>query len=78
MSKSEELRAQLAVAELEEELAAAKATDPDPSELRDLKQRVRQSRENYRSRYRIPSAAADDGTAEPAAVETSAGVKGGK
>jgi hypothetical protein len=73
MSKSEELRTQLAVTEMEEELAAAKASDDGPS--RDLKQRVREAREQYRSTYRTPSTAVEDGTAEPAPVEASATVK---
>jgi hypothetical protein len=75
MPTSDELRAQLAVTELEEELVAAKASGADPSELRDLKQRVHEARAHYRSTYRSPSTAAGDGTAEPAPVEASAKVK---
>lgn len=44
--KADELRAALEVAELEDELTAAKATPDGPS--RDLKDRVRTARRSYR------------------------------
>jgi len=75
MSKTEQLRAELEVAELEDQLAAAKAKGRVP---RDLKQRVRQARERYRSTHRSPAAAVGDGTAEPAAVAAAVTVEGGK
>lgn len=79
MPTSEELRAQLAMTELEEQLTEAKAAGVDPDELRDLKLRVREAREQYRASYRSPSDAVGDGTAEPASIEMTAGVQeGGK
>lgn len=75
MPTSDELRAQLAVAELEEELAAMKDADTDSAEYRDLKLRVRDARQAYRETYRRPSDAVVDGTAEPATVKASAVVK---
>lgn len=79
MPTSEELRAQLAMTELEEQLTEAKAGDVDDAELRDLKRRVRDAREHYRSNYRSPPDAVGAGTAEPAAIEVSADVqKGGE
>lgn len=66
MPTADELRAALAVAELEEELAAAKDTDDGPGAelklaLRDARQTFRQMREGY---------PAGEGEARPATVET--------
>lgn len=70
MPSVDELRAALAVAELEEELAAAKGTDPGPTAelklaLRDARQTYRQMRESY---------PAGEGDARPAVIETAATV----
>ncbi|HLT68884.1 MAG TPA: hypothetical protein VKZ72_01885 [Acidimicrobiales bacterium] len=75
MSKTDELRARLELAELEDELIAAKASG---GASRDLKQRVRQARERYRSMHRSPGGTVGAATAEPAAVKTSVTVQGGK
>ncbi len=66
MPTADELRAALAVAELEEELAAAKGTDEGPTAdlkaaLRDARQTYRQMREGY---------PAGEGDARPATIET--------
>jgi hypothetical protein len=76
MPTVEQLEAQLELARLEAELVAAK--DSDPGADRDLKHRVRAAREHYRSNHRSPSTAVEDGTAEPAPVQATATVKGGK
>ncbi len=66
MPTADELRAALAVAELEEQLAAAKATDDGPSA--DLKLALREARQTYRTmREGYP---AGEGEARPATVET--------
>lgn len=53
MSRADDLRAELALAELEDELVAAKADeDLDPEELRDVKNRVRAARQEYRETRR--------------------------
>lgn len=75
MPTSDELRAALAVAELEEDLAAAKEGDADPDELRELKHQLRAARQDYRENYRPVSGAVGDGTAEPEAIQTSSTVK---
>lgn len=70
MPSADELRAALAVAELEEQLAAAKATDDGPSA--ELKLALREARQTYRQmREGYP---AGEGDARPATVETTAGV----
>lgn len=70
MPTADELRAALVVAELEEELAAAK-DDPDADGYRDLKMRLRAARQDYRETLRSPV----DGVAEPATIEATAAVK---
>lgn len=72
MPTSDELRAALAVAELEDELVAAKDSDIDPEDLRALKHRVRSARQVYRENHRSPAVG---GTAEPAPVTATAAVK---
>jgi hypothetical protein len=47
MSRADELRAELELAELEEKLSKAKATKSGPS--RDLKDKVRAARQAYRA-----------------------------
>lgn len=70
MPSADELRAALAVAELEEQLAAAKATDDGPSA--ELKLALREARQTYRQmREGYP---AGEGEARPATIETTAGV----
>lgn len=71
MPSSEELRAALAVAELEEELVAAKADGPAD---RDLKLRLREARRAFRElREGRP---VGPGDARPETVKASAKVKG--
>ena len=70
MPSADELRAALAVAELEEQLAAAKDTDTGPDHdlklaLRDARQTYRQMREGY---------PAGQGDARPAVIEATASV----
>jgi len=49
MSRADDLRAELELAELEDELVAAKAEDGgDPDAYRDLKDRVRAARQAFR------------------------------
>lgn len=50
MATADELRAQLEVAELEEELAKAKTTKKGAD--RELKLKVREARKNYRENFR--------------------------
>lgn len=70
MPTADELRAALAVAELEDELAAAKLTPDGPSA--ELKLAVREARRVYRQmREGYPPA---PGEARPATIETTAGV----
>jgi len=70
MPSADELRAALAVAELEEQLAAAKTTSEGPSA--ELKLAVREARQTYRTmREGYP---VGEGEARPATIETSAGV----
>lgn len=70
MPSADELRAALAVAELEDELAAAKLTPEGPSA--DLKLALREARQTYRSmREGYPVA---EGEARPATIETTTGV----
>lgn len=75
MPSTEELRAALAAAELEEELVAAKAAGDDTT---DLKVRVREARRVYREMR--DGRPVEAGEARPAAVKTAASVKkpGGK
>ncbi len=70
MPTADELRAALAVAELEEQLVAAKATGDGPTAelklaLRDARQTYRTMREGYQ---------AGEGDARPATIETAATV----
>lgn len=71
MSRADELRAkyeaELAVLELEEELVVAKDSD-DPETLRDVKDRLRETRRVFREQR------AGDATVSPATIETTAGV----
>ena len=70
MPTADELRAALAVAELEEELAAVKGTDAGPTA--DLKLALRDARQTYRTmREGYP---AGEGEARPATIETTATV----
>lgn len=70
MPTADELRAALAVAELEEQLVAAKDTEAGPSA--ELKLAVREARQTYRQmREGYP---AGEGEARPATIETTAGV----
>lgn len=70
MPTADELRAALAVAELEEALAEAKATDDGPSA--ELKLALREARQTYRQmREAYP---AGEGDARPATVEATTGV----
>lgn len=75
MSRVEELRtrlaAELAVAELEDELIAAK-DDGDPDALRDVKLRLRAARAEFRT-HRAGSAAANPATVTASAVVEQAG-----
>jgi hypothetical protein len=49
MSRADDLRAELELAELEDELVKAKANKKiDPDELRDIKNQVREARQTYR------------------------------
>jgi hypothetical protein len=69
-TSSDELRAALAVAELEEQLADAKAGDDGPSA--ELKLKLREARRVYREmREQYPPT---PGEARPAAVDTTTGV----
>lgn len=75
MPSTDELRAALAAAELEEELVAAKETGGAPT---DLKERLREARRVYREmREGRP---AEAGEARPSTVKAAAAVKkpGGK
>lgn len=72
MPSADELRAALVVAELEDELAAAK---DDGNADRDLKDRLRAARQEYREKYRTASDAVEDGIAEPDAIQTTATVE---
>ncbi len=72
MPTSDELRAALALAELEDELTAAKGDGPVGRELKD---RVRAARQEYREQHRTPSAGVGDVTAEPDAVAAAATVR---
>lgn len=74
MPTADELRAALGVAELEEELAAAK-DDPDADGYRDLKMRLRAARQDYRETHRSPADAVGDGVAQPATIDATAAVK---
>lgn len=70
MSTADELRAALAVAELEEQLADAKATDAGPSD--ELKLALRDARQAYRTiREGYPTS---DGEPRPAVIDTTTGV----
>jgi hypothetical protein len=73
MSRAEELRAlfeaELAVAELEEQLVAAKDTDDGPT--RELKLELRAARERFR---RLRSGEPVEGVATPATIEAKAGL----
>lgn len=60
--------AELAVLDLESELAAAKESGADGAEYRDLKLRLREARRVFRS-FREGTDPAD-GAARPAAIET--------
>ena len=73
MSKLEEARAALRVAELEEALVQAKDSD---EASRELKLELREARQEYREKYR-PSEPAEEGdaTASPAAIKASARTK---
>jgi hypothetical protein len=71
MSSSDEMRAALEVAELEEKLVAAKNTKKGPDN--DLKLKLREARRVYRELREAEPAG--DGTARPAAVKASARVK---
>lgn len=68
----EEIAAELAVLELQDELAAAKEYAADGPEYMDLKKRLREARRVFRSfrEGRPPT----EGEARPATLETSAGV----
>lgn len=76
MSRVEELRArlggELAVAELEDELVAAKESETDPELLRDLKLRLREARREFRTERAGGAAAA------PAPVEVATTVEKGE
>lgn len=65
MSKTDELRAALAVAELEDELAAAKDSDMDPDDYRDLKLRLREARQTHREQRDTGG----DGVASPDSID---------
>jgi len=70
MPSVDELRAALAVAELEEQLIAAKATDDGPTA--ELKLALRDARQTYRlMREGYPTG---EGEARPATIETAATV----
>jgi hypothetical protein len=74
MSRADELRAELAVVELEERLAALKADpDRDPEAYRAAKEALRQARVTHRTlRAGKP---AEEGVARPSTVKAKAGVK---
>lgn len=90
MSRSDELRAQLeaeiAVMELEEELAASKAApevckkcgqkihQAATGDQRDLKERLREARQRFRDLRAGAPAAEGDAVASPGSVDASAGV----
>lgn len=76
MPGTDELRAALAVAELEEELVAAKDGDTDAVEYRDLKLRLREARQAYREQRSGQPAAEGDAVASPDTIEATAAVKG--
>jgi hypothetical protein len=48
MTRADDLRAELALAELEDELVDAKAAGGDPDELREIKDKVRAARQAHR------------------------------
>ncbi len=71
---TDEIRAELAAAELAEQLIAAKADpDFDPDELAQLKTDTRAARQAYRELRSSRGAA--PGTAQPATIETDAEVQ---
>lgn len=71
MATADELRAALAVAELEEQLVAAKAGDEEPSQ--ELRGQLREARRVYREmRAGYP---AGEGEARPDAIEAGAEVQ---
>lgn len=72
MSRRELAEAELAVLDLEDELAAAKESSAEGSEYMELKVRLREARKAHRTlREGDPPA---EGVARPATVETSAEV----
>lgn len=71
MSRAEELRAELTVAELEEQLVAAKEAGDVPAEL---KHELRAARQTHRE-LRAASAEPDEGVARPATVSATAEVQ---
>lgn len=74
MMRRELLAAETAVLDLEDELAAAKASGVEGPEYMDLKLRLRGAREEFRLlREGQP---AGDGAARPATIETGAEVNG--
>jgi hypothetical protein len=48
MTRADDLRAELELAELEDELVAAKDAGGDPDELREIKDKVRAARQAHR------------------------------
>lgn len=48
MTRTDQLRAELELAELEDQLAAAKAKNTKPEDLRELKHQVRAARQAHR------------------------------
>lgn len=68
----QEVEAELAVLDLEEELAAAKENPPDSGEFRELKLRLRQARWVHRTLREGNDP--EDGVARPATVAAAAGV----
>lgn len=81
MGRAEQLRAELAVAELEEELVAVKGDpDADPAQLQATKYALRDARQAFRTlRDGTPPEdaieATGDGVARPATIRAKAGVK---
>lgn len=74
MGRREELAAEAAVLDLEDELAAAKEYGADGPEYMDLKLRLREARRVHRS-FREGRPAAE-GEARPATIETGSEVHG--
>lgn len=78
MSRADEIRAkaeaEAAMAEAEEVLVAAKAKGVSAAKLTEIKNDLRAKRQAYREQRDLD--ANDEGTARPATIKATAGVKG--